>query len=72
MIECKELNNKVVRRFEIYEDGAYGPEVLIEFTDGTLFSACLKSQLSIEAKVTRDEGGEPYVLRDYSTPATPR
>ncbi|SNS41325.1 hypothetical protein SAMN05421770_101867 [Granulicella rosea] len=72
MIECKELTNKVVRRFELYEDGAYGPEIFVEFTDGTTFSACLRSQLSIEAKFMSDEGGEPCVLRDYSTPATAR
>jgi len=68
MIECKELTSKVVRSLTVYEDGTYGPEVHIEFTDGTAFSACLKS--TIEAKYTRDEGGEPRVLRDYSPPGT--
>jgi hypothetical protein len=28
MIECKELANKVIGVFAIYEDGLYGPEVL--------------------------------------------
>jgi hypothetical protein len=42
MIHCKELSDKVVRLLTIYEDGTYGPEVHIEFTDGTTFSACLK------------------------------
>ena len=72
MIHCKELSDKVVRLLTIYEDGTYGPEVHIEFTDGTTFSACLKTNVSIEAKYIHDEGGEPSVLRDYSTPTVPR
>jgi hypothetical protein len=53
MIHCKELSDKVVRFVTIYEDGTYGPEVHIEFTDGTTFSACLKTNVSIEAKYPR-------------------
>jgi hypothetical protein len=66
MIQCKELSDKVVRLVTIYEDGTYGPEVHIEFTDGTTFSACLKTNISIEAKYIHDQGGEPCILRDYS------
>jgi hypothetical protein len=72
MIHCKELSDKVVRLVTIYEDGAYGPEVHIEFTDGTTFSACLKANVSIEAKYIHDQGGEPCILRDYSMPDIPR
>ncbi len=72
MIQCKELTDKVVRLVTIYEDGLYGPEVHIEFSDGTTFSACLKGHFSIEAKYIHDQGGEPIVLRDYSCPAIPR
>ena len=72
MIQCKELSEKVVRLLTLYEDGAYGPEVHIEFTDGTTFSACLKTNVSIEAKYIHDQGGEPCVLRDYTTRAAPR
>jgi hypothetical protein len=64
MIECKELAGKVVRSLTLFEDGSNGPEVSMEFTDGTVFSVCLKT--SIEAKHTCDEGGEPVVLKDYS------
>lgn len=71
MIVCKELADKVVRLVTIYEDGSYGPEVHIEFTDGTTFSACLRTNVSIEAKHIRDDGGEPRVLHDYSSPAHP-
>ena len=72
MIACNELTNKVVRLVTIYPAGDYGPEVNIEFTDGTTFSACLRTSASIEAKYIRDEGGQPRVLRDYSTPALSR
>jgi hypothetical protein len=72
MIECNELTNKVIRRCTIYDDGAYGPEVTLEFTDGTVFSAYLRTKTSIEAKYVRDEGGQPCVLHDYSSAPTPR
>ena len=47
MIECKELAGKVIRVFTIFEDGHYGPDIQIEFTDGTRFSACLKTARSL-------------------------
>lgn len=72
MTECKELANKVVRLLAIYEESTYGPEVHMEFTDGTCFSVCLKNNVTIEAKYSSDEGGQPVILRDYSSPAIPR
>jgi len=41
------------------EKGNYGPEVHIEFTNGTVFNACLRSEPFIEAKHMRDEHREP-------------
>ena len=70
MIECKELVGKVVRQVTIFEDGDYGPEVNFEFGDGSNFNVCLKS--AIEAKLTLDEGGQPQVLKDYSSMDIPR
>jgi hypothetical protein len=67
MIECKELVDKVVRQVTIFENGDYGPEVNFEFTDGSNFNVCLKN--TVEAKLTLDEGGQPRVLRNYSTPS---
>ena len=72
MIECKEFVGKVVNSFTIYEDSGDGPEICIEFTDGIVFSSCLKTSTSLEARMTRDEGGRPRLLKDYSTPAIPR
>jgi hypothetical protein len=70
MMECKELAGKVVRQVTIFDDDDCGPEVNFVFADGTNFNICLRS--SIEAKLTLDEGGEPCVLRDYSTPTIPQ
>ena len=72
MIQCKELTETVVHLVTICEDGQYGPEVHIEFTDGTTFSACLRTSVSIEAKYIHDQGGEPCILRDYSSTLIPR
>ncbi len=72
MIECLELAGKTIRACTVYEDGSYGPEIHIEFTDGTSFFACLKAALSIEAKCLREDDGQPQVLRDYTPAAIPR
>jgi hypothetical protein len=72
MIECKELAGKVVRSLTLYEDASDGPEVSIDFTDGSNFTACLCAKLTLEAKATRDEGGQPLILKDYTTSAIPR
>lgn len=72
MIECKELVGKVIRLCILFEDGSNGPEVQIEFTDGTSFAVCLKTDVSLEAKCIRDEGGQPQVLKDYTTPSLRR
>jgi hypothetical protein len=72
MVDCKEFVGKVVNAFTIYENSGDGPEICIEFTDGTVFSSCLKTSTSLEAKMTRDDGGRPQLLKDYSTGAISR
>lgn len=72
MIECIEFIGKVVTKFTIYEDTIDGPEICIEFTDGTVFSSCLKISAFLEATATRDDGGQPQLLKDYSTPPVSR
>ncbi len=61
MIQCSELAGKVIRDCTIYDDGGDGPEVVIEFTDDTTFSVCLKTSVTVEAKSIRDEGGQPQI-----------
>ena len=70
MIQCTELAGKVIRECTIYEDGSNSPEVLIEFTDDTTFSVCLKTSVSVEAKSIRDEGGEPQILKVFNLKMT--
>ncbi len=62
----------MIRTFTIHEENVSGPEVHIEFTDDTTFSACLNALLSIEAKCIQDFDGEPQVLKDYTTSARER
>lgn len=64
--ECKEVENKVVKTMKIFDAASAGPEVLIEFTDGTIFSASLKPAVTVEAKCYRDEGGTPTILADLT------
>ena len=67
MVVCEEFIGKTISSFTIYEDTIDGPEICIEFSDGTVFSSCLKTSTALEAKVTRNEGGHPRLLKDYST-----
>jgi len=71
MIECTDFTGKVVRSITLFEDGRYGPEIAIDFEDGSSFNACLGVKMTLEAKWTRDEGGQPQVLKDYTTAAIP-
>ena len=68
MIECKELSGKVIRVCHLYEDGVDGPEVQIEFTDGTSFVTGLKVEVSFEARYLRSDGGGSTILKDYTHP----
>jgi hypothetical protein len=44
----------------------------MDFTDGTSFTVSLKTDVTLEAKCIRDEGGQPQVLKDYTALAVPR
>lgn len=72
MTECPELTGKVVKLLTLYEDACDGPQVTIEFTDGSVFSASLLTKSYVEAKHSRDDGGRPILLKDYSSATIPR
>ena len=72
MIECKELAGKVIRVCTLFDDGSDGPELQIDFTDGTSFTVGLKTQIVLEAKCLQNDGGEPRVLKDYTSLVLPR
>ena len=67
MTNCDELVGKTVLSCSLYEDGPYGPEVLIEFTDGTIFNTCLKTSATLEAKLLQKAGDEADLLKDFSS-----
>lgn len=69
MVNCRELSGKVIQETALYEDGRYGPELSIKFTDGTEFSFCVGNRPLIEAKLLQNTPGEAIVLHDYSVPA---
>ena len=66
MTECPELAGKVIQRCLLYPDGPYGPEVLIEFTDGTIFNTCLKTSATLEAKLLRKSDDEAKLVKEFS------
>ena len=66
MTRCDELVGKTIRGCSLYENGPYGPEVLIEFTDDTVFSTCLKISATLEAKLLRKSEDEAELLKDFS------
>jgi hypothetical protein len=69
MIECRELAGKVIRRCQIDKDGKDGPEIHIVFTDETVLSVCLKTDVSIETRRASD--GRPMrLVRDRNEPGT--
>ena len=66
---CLELEGKVVQSCFLYHDGPYGPEILIEFTDGTVFNSCLKTSSTLEAKLLQKTSDEAELLKDFSATA---
>ena len=69
MKRCEELIGKTVADFSLHEDGPYGPEVLIEFTDGTVFNSCVRTSVQMEAKLLQKGSVELEPLQDL-LPAT--
>jgi hypothetical protein len=61
------IRRKTINSFTIHKDSIDGPEICIEFSDGTVFSSRLKTSTALEGKVARNEGGDPRLLKDYST-----
>ena len=68
MIRCEDFVGKVIQSFSLYENGPCGPEIQIEFTDGTAFNSCLKTVVTIEARLLRNAGGQTGVLKELRTP----
>ena len=65
MVQCDELVGKVVHAFSLFEDGPDGPEIQVQFTDGTVFHSCLNIRTFLEAKLLRNSASRSEVLHDF-------
>ena len=52
-------------------DASDGPDLQMDFTDGSSFTVRLRVNATIEAKSIRNDGGQPVVLKDYTVLAIP-
>ncbi len=66
MLRCEELIGKVIHAFSLFEDGPYGPEIQIEFTDGTVFHSCVHTTSTLEAKLLRNSASGSEVLNTFT------
>jgi molybdopterin-binding protein len=65
MTEFPEVANKIIRKLTIFDEDASAPEIVIELSDGTIFTASFTTTAAVQAALTMDEGGEPSVLAAY-------
>ena len=65
MIDCDVLKGRVIQSCTLYEDGRDGPEISIDFEDGTTFTVALVSRQTLNGKLTQNDGGEPFLLKQY-------
>jgi hypothetical protein len=72
MIECKELAGKIIRVCRIDKDATNGPEIHMQFTDGTTFSICLKTDISIETTGTPSDKNQPQLVMADNIRTDPR
>ena len=64
-IECAEAVGKTVSSLKIYRDCGDGPELQIDFSDGTSFNCCFNTKPSFEATLHRAGVGEPAIIRRF-------
>ena len=54
-IAFPEVVGKSVRDLSVYDDPAYGREVLVQFDDGTQLSICIGMKQTVDARYSRDD-----------------
>ena len=64
-IECKEAVGKTVSSLRVYRDSGDGPELQIDFSDGTSFNCSFTSRPTFEANLLRSGAGEPEIIQRY-------
>jgi len=66
VIKCAEVAGKTIRSLQLYSSASSLGEVVLEFTDGTTFTASCESQLTMKATLIRTGIGEPEVLKTFA------
>lgn len=65
-VECKQAIGKTVSSLRVYRDSGDGPELQIDFSDGTSFNCSFASKPTFEASLIRPGAGEPEVLQRFN------
>ena len=52
------------------KDAMNGPEIRLEFTDETVFSVCLKTEITVQTKSDHGPGERLRVIKDQERPTT--
>ena len=66
-VECKQAVGKTVSSLKLFRDSGDGPELQIEFSDGTSFNCSFNSKPVFEASLLRTTGGgQPEVIEHLS------
>jgi len=72
MIHCKDVAGKVVRSITLFEDGSDGPEVSIDFEDGSNFNACLGVKMTLGSEIDARPGRPAAVAPGLHHPRHPQ
>lgn len=65
-VDCPEAVGKTVKSLQLYSTAAASlSEIVLEFTDGTTFSASFECQMTPKASLIRTGIGEPEVLKTF-------
>lgn len=64
-IEFPEVVGKSLAELTVYDDPAYGREVLLQFTDGTQISVCIGVRQTVDARYSREDTPDnPIFIRE--------
>ncbi len=65
-LDCPEVIGKTVKSLQLYPGSNSFEEMLLEFTDGTSFSASYESRIAVNASLIRTGCAAPEVLKRYT------
>jgi hypothetical protein len=64
-LDCPEVIGKTVKSLKLYSTANSLEEILLEFTDGTSFSASCESRVEAKASLIRTGTATPDILKTY-------